>query len=239
MPGMVGQFPSMREMMRRTVRGPDNPLDKSTVVSIYPKPINFKNVTLSPGRWRIEAGSYENPALLIVGPSSWWKDVAIDEPLIEIVQSSVQIAESLVKDWINGLFACDMQNAMPGLFFIPGKFTIEKVKGDWGSLLSNANTYQNNYYASLIKYAEALWARSNGNPLAVNDEMRLAARALGRQDVDWMKQEVNTGMKPCFACGEFKNPAYPICKSCGTVDPEHPLASKIVKADPFGSLGKK
>lgn len=227
---LVGQFPSMRDITRRTVRGPDNPLDKSTIVSIYPKPIKFKNVTLTPGRWRIEAGNFENPAMLIVGPSSWFKDVAIDEPLIEIVQSSVQIAESLCKDWMNGLFACNMVDSMPGLFFIPGKMSLDKIRNDYGGLLSKAMDHQNNYYATLIKYGEALWARSNGNPLAVNDEMRMAARAMGRQDVEWMKQEVNTGMRPCFACGEFKNPAYPICKSCGTVDPEHPKAHLIVKA---------
>lgn len=231
----VGGFPSMREMQRRAVKGPDNPLDRSTIISIYPRPVKFKNVTLSPGRWFLAAGSYEAPTLMVIGPSSWWKDVGIDEPLIEIVQTSVQVGESLVRDYLNGMFACNMSDAMPGLFFIPGEVTLEEVKvGKWNKLLKQADQKQKNYYASLVKYADALWARSNGNPLALNDEMRIAARALGVQDREWMKEHQNVGLVPCFACGDFKNPAYPICKSCHTIDPEHPKAKFIQRADPAG-----
>lgn len=229
---MVGHFPSMRELNRRTVRGPVNPLDRSTLVSIYPRPCNFKNVTLSPGRWYLEAGSPEKPALLIIGPSSWFRDVSIDEPLIEIVQSSVQIGESLIKDYLNGVFACNMHDAMPGLFFVPGAFTLDELRGKYQNLLELAERHQMNYYKTLIKFGDALWARSNGNPLAVGDEMRLAARVLGMQDKEWMKDFGSGGMVPCFACGEFKKPEYAICKVCHSIDPSHPKAKFIQRADP-------
>lgn len=240
--GAVGSFPSIREMSRRPIKAPVNPLDKSTVVSIYPRPIVVKNPTLVPGKWEIEAGSVEKPALLVIGPSSWWKDVGPDEPLIEIVQSSVQIAESIVKDYTNCMFACNSVDALPGLFFVPGAFTLEKIKNDHPGLLAQALRFQNNYYNTLIKYADALWARSNGNPLALNDEMRLAARTLGVQDREWMKDHVNVGMVPCFACGSFKNPEYAICKECHSIDPNHPKAKFIQRMDPFQGIdtsGKK
>lgn len=235
---LVGGFPSLREMARRAVPGPVNPFDKSTIVSIYPRPIRFENITLNPGRWYLEAGSVEKPAILTIGPSSWWKDVGPDEPLIEIVQSSVQVAESLVKDYLNGLFACNMVDTMPGLFFLPGKaYTLKEVMKDHELLLAVALKNQRNYYASLIKYGESLWARSNGNPLVINDEMRLAAKTLGRNDVDWMKDHVNAGLVPCFACGEFKNPEFPICKACHTIDPNHPKAGLIQRvSNPFDAL---
>lgn len=230
---LVGGFPNMRDLNRRTIRGPVNPIDKSTIVSIYPRPIKFQNVTLSPGRWYLEAGSAENPAMLVIGPSSWFRDVSLDEPLIEIVQSSVQIAESLVKDYMNGMFACNMADSMPGLFFIPGKIKREQLMtGEYAPLLGEAITRQFNYYRTLVKYADALWARSNGNPLAIQDEMRMAAKALGKQDADWMKDHQAVGMVPCFACGDFKNPEYPICKSCHSVDPNHPKAHLLVRVDP-------
>lgn len=228
----IGQFPNMRENMRRTVRGPVNPIDKSTVVSIYPRPINIRNVTISPGKFYLEPGSLEKPSILIIGPSSWWRDVNIDEPLIEIVQSSVQIAESIVKDYLNGVFACDMDNAMPGLFFIPGKINIQQLTTTYEELLQQANQRQLNYYSSLIKFGDALWARSNGNPMAIGDEMRLAARMLGKEDREWMKDHVNTGLVRCFACGEFKHPEFPICRTCHTVDPNHPKASMVQRVNP-------
>lgn len=228
----VGSFPNMRDLNRRTIRGPVNPLDKSTIVSVYPRPIKFKNVTLSPGRWYMPPGDMETPSILVIGPSSWFRDVGLDEPLIEIMQSSVQIAEALVKDYLNGVFACNMHDSMPGLFFVPGKMTLTKIKEEYSDLLGNAVRCQLNYYRTLVKYADSLWARSNGNPLAVNDEMRMAARALGLRDKDWMKDHVSVGMVPCFACGEFKNPNFPICKTCHTVDPNHPLAGQVRRIDP-------
>lgn len=228
----VGHFPNMREISRRAIRGPVNPLDKSTIVSVYPRPITFTNVTLSPGRWYLAAGSMEAPSLMTIGPSSWFRDVGIDEPLIEIAQSSVQIAESLVKDYMNGVFGCNMHDSMLGLFFVPGKFSLTKLKEEYPELLGAAIKCQLNYYRTLIKYADSLWARSNGNPLAVNDEMRLAAKSLGLQDREWMREVQNVGMVRCFACGEFKSPEFPICKTCHSIDPSHPNAHLIRRIDP-------
>lgn len=236
MPGAVGGFPSMRELHRRAVRGPVNPLDKSTVISIYPRVIQFKNVTLQPGIWNIEAGSIEKPALMLIGPSSWFKDVGPDEPLIEIVQSSVQIGESLVRDYINGMFGVSIGVAEPGLFFIPGEIDIKKLKTEYNSLLQQALNKQMQYYRTLIKFADSLWARSNGNPLCINDEMRMAARTIGSHDRDWMKDHINVGMVPCFACGEFKHPDYAICKACHSIDPEHPKAKLIRQINPLQNM---
>lgn len=238
---LVGGFPNLRQLTRVQQKGPVNPLDKSTLVSIYPKAIKFVNITLQPGRWFLEAGSVEKPALMVLGPSSWWKDVGPDEPLIEIVQSSVQIAESLVRDYLNGMFAVNQHDTLPGLFWVPGEVDSALLKSEkkYQNLLKNALTHQMNYYRTLIKYADAMWARSNGNPLVINDEMRLAARTLGLRDKDWMSDHRRAEMAPCFACGEFKNPEYAICKSCHTIDPNHPKASliqRVAAIDPFQNL---
>lgn len=230
---VVGAFPNMRELNRKPVRGPENPLDKSTIVSIYPRVVKIKNFTLSPGFWVIPGGSIETPSITVIGPSSWYKDVGPDEPLIEIPQSSVQIADSLVKDYCNGMFACDMVDSMPGLFFVPGSLTLHEIKTKYKNLLEQALVRQTNYYRTLLKFADSLWARSNGNPLTINDEMRLAARTLGTQDKDWMKDHQNAGQVRCFACGSFKNPEFPICATCRTIDPEHPKA-KLVQLAPEG-----
>lgn len=243
MPGIVGGFPNLKELNRRTIRGAINETDKTTIVSVYPKAIQFKNITLMPRIWNIEAGSPEKPALLHVGSGSWWKDVHPDEPLIEIPVGSLSVAESLVKDYLNGIFGCDMSDNRPGLYFIPGARKIEEIFGEFKPLLDQAIERQLNYYGSLTKYADSLWARSNGNPLVINEEMRTAARILGQVDKDWMSDFKNAGQVRCFACGAFKSADYPICQSCHTADPEHPkfkavMDARRMQAEMFGGLQK-
>src|SRR3972149_7969365 len=96
----VGEISNLN---RRTIRSIPNPMDKGTVVSIYPKNITEIKHTIQPGRFHIPAGSYANPSFLVVGPSSWWRDVGPHEPLLEIPTSAVQIANSIVIDYYNGL----------------------------------------------------------------------------------------------------------------------------------------
>lgn len=225
---LVGShFPGMEAFRRRTVRGPINPLDKSTIVSIYPKEINETKVTIQPGRFIIQPGSYENPAILVVGPSSWWREFDENQPLLEIPVSSIQIADSVVKDYCNGILACDMGGSMPGLFYIPGEVSLTEVKTKFKGELDKSAAKQKTFYTTLVKLADALWARSMGNPLAISDDMRMAARELGLTTKDWMKDFTMVSMIRCPACGSLKNPQYPVCASCHAIDHSHPSAKDI------------
>jgi hypothetical protein len=224
---IVGEFPGLSALRRRTIRGPINPLDKSTIVSIYPKEIRETKVTITPGEFLIAPGTSDKPSLLIVGPSSWWRDIDEEQPLLEIPVSSIQIADSVVKDYCNGILGCNMAEAMPGLFYVPGEHNLESLLKSYKTELDKAVVRQKNFWAVLVKLADALWARSNGNPLAITDDMRLAAREMNLQTKDWMKDFQMVNMVRCFACGALKHPDYPVCASCRAVDPEHPKAKTI------------
>lgn len=217
---VVGQFP-LQDMMRRTIRGPVNPLDKSTLVSIFPKKINETKPTLMPSNWIMEPGSLDNPSVLVIGPSSWWKDVGEDQPLIEIPVSSIQIADSIIKDYCNGYLGCNMTDAMPGMFFVPGSFNQQQIMtGKEGrALLEIAKIKQDNLYRTLVKMADAFWSRTNGNPLSISDDMRLAARELNIQGRDWMAdfQNQTDTIVRCIACGQMRNAAYPVCPHCKAI----------------------
>lgn len=223
---LVGQFPGI-DAHRRVIRAPTNPLDRSTVVSIFPKEIDEVKHTIQPGRFLIPAGTYEKPGILVVGPSSWWREIDEDQPMLEIPQSSIQIADSLVKDYCNGLLGYNVGEASPGMFYIPGNFTVEQIKKDYKGELDKALTRQRNWYQMLVKLGDSLWARSNGNPLAISDDMRLAARELGQSVKDWMKDFSMVEMVRCIACGALRNPAYPICANCKHIDESHPSAKTM------------
>lgn len=226
----VGQFPGIRELRRRTVRQPVNPMDKATVVSIYPKEINEVKHTIEPGRFVIKAGSIESPALLVVGPSSWWREIDEEQPLLEIPVSSIQIADSVVKDYCNGILGCNMGDTMPGLFYVPGEHNLASIRKSFAHVLEGAAVKQKKFYSTLIMLADALWARSQGNPLAISDDMRLAARELNlTANKDWMKDFTMINMVRCKACGTLKNPDFPICASCHFPDPDHPMTKQLLE----------
>lgn len=222
-------FPGMADVNRRTVRAPINPMDKSTVVSIYPKKIIEEKPTIQPGRFAIAAGSYENPSILVIGSSSWWREIDEQQPLLEIPVSSVQVAQSIVVDYCNGLLACNMSDKMPGLFVVPGEQTVDKIKKDFKALLDKANENQIRWYKELVMIADTLWSRTNGNPLAISDDMRLAAQELKIQDKPWMQDFSTVTLTNCPACGQLRNNTFPVCANCKT----------ILDKDKFDKLGLK
>jgi hypothetical protein len=224
MPGaVVGEI-----FRKRAIRAPINPMDRSTIISVYPREIDETKVTLSPSRWIIPAGSPDKPSLTIIGPSSWWREIDEEQPLLEIPVSSILIAESIVRDWMNGLVGCDMSNAMPGIFYVPGEFTLPEVASKYGKAIQNAIVRQKNWYDVLLKLGDALWARSRGNPMVITDDMRLAARETGATK-DWMQSFQAQGMVRCKACGTLKNPDYPVCPNCHAIDDPEKAAKLGIK----------
>jgi len=215
----------------RQPRTPRNELDKSTVFSILPKDITEKKPTLDPGIFQIASGAPDKPTRLVIGSSSWWREIDVDQPLLEIPISSVQVAESIVRDYCNGIVMCDMGEVRPGLFFLPGNISVDELKLKHSEMLNQAIKRQDNWFKALVKLADSFWARTNGNPLAISDDSRLAAKMLKIEDRPWLMDFVmdNVRIVACPACGEMRNDAYPICRNCKTV----------IDTDKFQKLGLK
>lgn len=213
--GTVGAAP-WESLRRNTVRAPSNPMDKTTIVSIYPKLVYDTKPTIQPGIFRIPAGSYEKPTTLIVGPSSWWKELPEEQPLLEIPSSSIQVADSVVRDYCIGILESNMGDCMPGLFYIPGSLSVREILDKHKQRLDDAKAKQDTWFHALVKAGDVLWARSNGNPLAVSDDMRMAAKTLGITK-DWMVNMDNTEMVKCKACGVLVNSAVVVCPNCKVV----------------------
>jgi len=211
-------FPGFEGLTRRrTTRAPVNPMDKSTIVSIYPKELDEVKHTIMPSRFHLDAGSFENPAILVVGSSSWWREVDEESPLLEIPNSSIQVADSIVKDYCNGLLACNMVDAMPGIFYIPGEFTKIELKIKHKSTLEKAKANQERWFQALVKMADTLWAKTNGNPITISDDMRMAAKNLNLTEKDWMKDFTMIENVRCVACGTPRNPGFPVCPNCHAI----------------------
>lgn len=222
----VGEFPGLNQMHRRTIRAPVNPMDKSTIVSILPKTISERKFTIQPSDFYLEPGSFEKPSILVVGPSSWWREVDENQPLLEIPVSSIQIADAVVKDYCVGLLACNMGDMMPGLFYLPGEWDVAKLRRDHMGTLVNAQLKQKKWYLELVRIADILWSRTNGNPLAISDDARLACRELNIQNKPWLGDLQTAELVRCTGCGSLRNANYPICPTCKTVVDKE-LADKL------------
>lgn len=202
---------------RRTIRAPVNPMDKATIVSIFPKDVKQINPTIQPGYFHIPAGSYENPSIIVVGPSSWWREIDEEQPLLEIPNSAIQVADSIVKDYCNGLLGYSNGVAQPGMFYVPGEYNLKGIKENFMGLLIKAKSQQDEYWKSLVRLADALWARTNGNPLCIADDMRTAAKELNLQNKDWMADFSAMSMVSCPACGTMVRPGFPVCPNCKNI----------------------
>ena len=215
---------------RIPVRQPTNPMDKCTVFSIYPKEIDEIKHTIQPGRFIIPAGSPEHPTFLVVGSSSWFREIDVDQPYLEIPNSSLQVANSIVNDYCNGLIGCNMDDAMPGLFFIPGNITVKQLLGEYKSTYDKMVARQTKFWHSIIHLTDILWSNTNGNPLCVSEDARLACKQLGIENKDWMQNFQNQGTVRCIACGTLRNPAFPVCGTCNRVV-DRELAAKLGLSD--------
>ena len=223
---MLG-LPTLQEIRRRTIPQPKNPLDVSTVISLYPKYIKEVKPTISPGIFVLEPGSVDKPFLLHVESSSYWLELQEEQPLMEIVNFSTQVADSIVRDYCQGLLGCNMNDMMPGLFWVPGRHNIKELRANQQHLLDAAAAKQKRWYEALLNLADQLWAQTNGNPLCISGDMREAAKQLNVENKDWMANFVAVAQVQCKACGSLKDPRFPVCASCRAVDMEHPNAKDL------------
>lgn len=221
----VGEFSGIGK--NRLIRSMKNPMDRCTIVSILPKEVKEVKYTIEPGVFNIPAGTPEKPAILVVGPSSWWKMIDSEQPMVEIPCSSIQVADSVIKDYCNGMLGCDMSNAMPGLMFVMGEKNIMQIQMEYKTTLEELNTKQNNWFKILCRLGDSLWARSNHNPLVISDEMRMAAKMLNEDSKPWIGAFEAEKLINCVACGGLRNPLYPVCQSCKHIDTNHPLAKEL------------
>ncbi len=222
---------------RDTIRSTVNPWDKATIFSIYPGEVKEWKRTIIPGYFVIPRGSLQNPARLVIGPSSWWRDFDPDQPLLEIPTSSIIVADSIVNDYCNARIAYS-GSASPGIFYIPGDVSIQELLEKYPEELEKAIVRQRNWFGELVTMGDALWATTSGNPRAIPDDMRLACREMSIAR-DWATNFSRIEMVPCVACGMLRNPKFPICGACKfIVDRE--MAAKLglipteIRAEPKG-----
>lgn len=201
---------------KRVIRTIPNEYDKATIISVYPREIKDKKETIFPGSFEIPAGKPESPSITIVGPSSWFRDMGDEMPAIEIPNNAVQVANSIITDYCASMIESD-RNAGPGLFFIPGPWTLKEIQTKYSEALAGAIKKQDRWFRRLVDVADRGWAETNGSPRSISDLSKMAAELIGAKDKDWMRSTIQAEMIKCIMCGNLRNPGFPICGSCNRI----------------------
>ncbi len=203
------------EAMR--IRAQISPLDKSTVVSVFPKKVKTTKVTVNPRKYVVPAGTFEKPSTLVVGTAIWIKHIYETEPeqQVEMPILSSQLADAIVNDFCGNVLSSG-HDRRPGLFWVLGEKNAEQVLKEHKKELEQARQNQINWYLELIKMADIDWVKYRGSPLAVSDTARMAAMEM-HLDKPWMLDAKNLAMGVCPACGSQRDSKFPVCKECKTI----------------------
>lgn len=204
---------------------PRNPMDKTTIVSIYPRNIVDDKPTLFPSRFVIPAAKDGEFSLLVIEGASYFLSSMIgNQPPTEVQVNSMMLAESILRDSIPTMNLVT-NSARPGVFSIPGGFNrisiLNYVHPDgrkFKELLATAREWQMNYWTAVIDEADYFWSKSQGNPKTIPEDAKLAARIMGvEKQKPWMSNVVASELINCKACGELVNPIFPVCKHCHVI----------------------
>lgn len=205
---------------------PKNPMDRCTIVSVYPREIVYDNPTVFPRRHVIPAGSADDFSILVIESGSFFIASQIEkQPPTEVQVNSAQLVESIIKDSVPTMSLASVSSS-PGVFWCYGQYDkksiyhyIEPVTlKKFEQLLNEARARQLNYWKDIVDDADYLWSASSGNPHAISDDARLAAKVLGlEKSKPWMANTIATELAPCPACGEMVNHMYAICKYCHNI----------------------
>lgn len=204
---------------------PRNPMDVTTIVSIYPRDIIDEKPTMFPARYVIKAAPIGGFSLTHIKGASFFIPSSIErQPPTEVQVNSMALTESILRDSIPTMNLVTAGHR-PGIFAIPGnhdKITVNLYKHADGrtfkELLEMANEWQQAYWADVMNEADSFWASTNGNPKSIPEDARLAAKILGMEkSKPWMNNVIASEMSNCRACGEMINPAFPVCKHCHAI----------------------
>lgn len=198
---------------RKVVRGTPNPLDIATIISVFPREVRDFKPTVFPGNFLIKPGTPEKPTLTYIGSSYWVAGGLMEMPEIEVPHSGIVMADSIIKDYCNGLVGCNMGDKKPGLFCVNGSIEEKDIPKE---RLAQTIKFQENWFYDLVKIADVLWVRTNGNPTAVNEMNIMAAQQLGLKK-PWMDKIVQQDLIKCMACQTLVGNLAIVCPNCKVV----------------------
>jgi hypothetical protein len=194
----------------------------STIASLLPFQLIESKPGLNPNEYTIAPAENGKFALTII-PNNVFYNVNPD-PLsdakeirhIQVPVRSIELAQSIIQDYINSLLGVMPPDAVPGLFAVPGdwdnktEFAVKHAK----EILIYKNA-QNQWFKNLVDIADDTWSKTR-TPFGISDMQRSAAEMLGFKR-DWLSPLPNEEAEKCPVCQNVVNFGAVKCISCGHI----------------------
>lgn len=185
-----------------------------TVVSLVPWEINEFKPGLIPGHFHIARSDSYEPQITYVGESRHNVYLDSSRGSLPVIDPSYQVAESLVKDFIDGqlVVGADQQ---PALFWIQGKLTIDEIKKNHSTRLKLASMRQKKWFVAICRLADDDWKRYQKHNV-VSDNQRTAANIMNYKASDhpWMSMDEVSEQELCIHCRVRIDRESNICYNC-------------------------
>jgi hypothetical protein len=215
-------------------------------VSIVPFPIDERKPGLIPGSFHVDACLNENePVCQVIGDSFFYVYIDADRGNLRVPAPSHIVARSLCDDYNIAQLEVGPE-CHPGLFWLPGIWTTEKLLKGAQDELAYAREAQTTWFINLVKRADDDWEKTRQH-YAISDVQRYALRRIdpeNKQNRPWVlvkPQEVLKSLEEvptqlCAACGSDIPMGVVICKYCHCIlDPERYQKMAFVATPPPSS----
>lgn len=140
---------------------------------------------------------------------------AKDVHLIKVPVPAIEIAQSLISDYVGALLAVDPPDAAPGLMVLVGDLDRKDIAIEHAESLQSLYRIQNAWLSNLVMIADDTWAKTK-SPIGISDLQREACRMLEYKR-DWLNPLPDEILEKCPICKSAINPGALKCLHCQTI----------------------
>jgi|SRR6187401_1512794 len=185
---------------------------KATIVSIVPIKIRIPAPHINPSIYEIPAAKVGEIQVLVLGEVTYPIYMGEGRSIVN-KELAFTTAEQLTRQYTSAQLGLG-ENCQPGIFCVPGSYTVEEVRKNFPKELELANLQQRNWFAKLVNEGDDCWNKFHRSA-AISELQRKACSWLGIER-EW-NIDVAAVIQKCPACKGTLPDGAIICGLCRTV----------------------
>lgn len=197
-------------------------MSQATIVSMLPYTLTEVKPGLNPNEFIIQGKGKDEFGLTIIPDNVYYlinPDLLSDAKevrQIPVPVKAMELAQSIISDYVGALLGVDLPEIMPGIFAVKGNYTDKKLfKTKFANELQHYTECQNRWFIRLVEVADDTWAKSR-SPVGISDLQRHAVRSL-QYEREWLNPLPGEQLDKCPVCKTIINAGAVKCVACGYI----------------------
>lgn len=135
---------------------------------------------------------------------------------IKVPVPAIELAQSIINDYISSLLAVSPPDAVPGLIAVRGDYNdVKEASVTFIKEIMFMRNAQNNWFKNLVDIADDTWSKSK-SPVGISDLQRHACRSLDYKR-EWLNPVPSEQLTKCPICKGTVNEGALKCVACGFI----------------------